>query len=192
MKILVGCEESQAVTIELRKLGHEAYSCDLLPCSGGYEDWHLQMDIFQAIDSKEWDLIILHPPCTCVAVSGNGTYAKGKAKYQERLDAVVWTQELWSYAISKCNKVALENPVGVLNTMGKFPKPQYIQPYQFGHGETKKTGLWLHGLPHLVPTNEVEGREQRIWKMPPSEDRGKLRSKTLPGIAKAMAEQWTK
>ena len=189
MKILVGCEESQIITIELRKLGHEAYSCDILPCSGGRKEWHLQMDVFKAIDLKRWDLIILHPPCTAIAVSGNAWYGKGKPKHQERIKAVKWTHKLWNYAISKCKKVALENPVGVLGNMG--PKPHYVQPWQFGHGETKKTGFWLHGLPKLQITDKVEGREQRIWKMPPSQDRGKLRSKTYPGIAKAIASQWT-
>ena len=192
MNILVGCEESQAITKELRKNGHNAYSCDLLPCSGGIPQYHLQIDIFKAIDLKEWDLIILHPPCTAIAVSGNAWYGKEKPKHHERLKAVNWTIKLWEYAKSKCNKVALENPVGVLNSMGHFPKPQYIQPWQFGHGETKKTGFWLHGLPKLNPTNIVEGREQLIWKMPPSADRGKLRSKTYTGIARAIAEQWTK
>ena len=191
MKILVGGEESQAITKELRKLGHEAFSCDVQECSGGYPEWHLQIDVFKAIGLQKWDMIILHPPCTKIAVSGNRWYGSEKPRYQERIDAVKWTQKLWDYATSVCDRVGLENPVGVLNKMGKFPKPQYIQPWQFGHGETKKTGFWLHGLPPLEPTEIVEGREQRIWKMPPSEDRGKLRSKTYSGIAKAIAKQWT-
>jgi hypothetical protein len=191
-KVLIGCEESQEVTKAFRDLGYNAYSCDIIPCSGGLPKYHLQMDIFQAINSKEWDLIILHPPCTAVAVSGNAHYGKGKPKHYKRIEATKWTHKLWSYAISKCNKVVLENPVGVLNSIPGMPKACYIQPWQHGHGETKKTGLWLHGLPDLLPTNKVEGREQRIWKMPPSKDRGKLRSKTYPGIAKALAEQYGK
>ena len=191
MKVLIGCEESQAVTKEFRKLGHEAYSCDVQECSGGHPEWHLQCDVFKAIGFKKWDLIVLHPPCTKIAVSGNRWYGEGQDKHTERLNAVAWTQDLWNYAISVCDKVALENPVGVLNKYGNFPKPHYIQPWQFGHGETKKTGFWLYGLKALQPTDIVKGREQRIWKMPPSKDRGKLRSKTYPGIAKAIAEQWS-
>jgi hypothetical protein len=190
MKILVGCEESQAVTKELRKRGHEAFSCDIQDCSGGHPEWHLKMDVMKAIDLMPWDRIILHPACTKIAVSGNRWYGEGTTRHNERLEAVKWTQKLWNKAISKCNNVGLENPVGVLNKYGDFPKPHYVQPWQFGHGETKNTGFWLHGLPPLKPTDIVEGREQRIWKLPPSEDRGKLRSKTFPGIAKAIAEQW--
>ena len=190
MNILVGCEESQAVTIELRKLGHNAFSCDIIPSSGGHPEWHLEIDIMKVLFLEKWDLIILHPPCTKIAVSGNRWYGKGMKRHNERIDAVKWTQKLWDSAIRVCDKVALENPVGVLNKYGEFPEPNYIQPWQFGHGETKKTGFWLHGLEPLKPTNIVEGREQRIWKMPPTKDRGKLRSKTYPGIAKAIAEQW--
>lgn len=189
-RVLVACEESQVVTKAFRELGHEAYSCDILPCSGGHPEWHFQQDVFEVIDNKHWDIIILHPPCTKVAVSGNAWYGSNKARHNERVESVKWIQSLWDKSISLCEKVAMENPVGVLNKMGNFPKPTYIQPWQFGHGETKKTGLWLKGLPNLKPTNIVEGREQRIWKMPPSKDRGKLRSKTFPGIAKAIAEQW--
>ncbi len=189
-RVLVACEESQVVTKAFRELGHEAYSCDILPCSGGYPEWHFQQDVFEIIDNKDWDIIIIHPPCTKVAVSGNAWYGSNKARHNERVESVKWIQSLWDKSISLCEKVAMENPVGVLNKMGNFPKPTYIQPWQFGHGETKKTGLWLKGLPNLKPTNIVEGREQRIWKMPPSKDRGKLRSKTFPGIAKAIAEQW--
>jgi hypothetical protein len=190
MNILVGCEESQAVTIELRKLGHEAFSCDIQDCSGGHPEWHLKIDVFEAIELKKWDIIILHPACTKIAVSGNRWYGEGTLRHNERLDAVKWTQKLWNKAISKCNYVGLENPVGVLNKYGDFPKPNYIQPWQFGHGETKNTGFWLHGLNPLIPTDIVDGREQRIWRLPPSPDRAKLRSKTFQGIAKAMADQW--
>lgn len=190
MKILIGFEESQAITKELRAMGHEAYSCDLQQCSGGRSEWHLQCDIYTALGLYEWDAIILHPPCTKIAVSGNRWYGKGKDRHHERVESVKWTQKLWEYCLSICDYVALENPVGVLNSMGKFPKPQYIQPWQFGHGETKKTGFWKVGLPDLIPTDIVDGREQKIWKMAPGEERAKLRSKTYEGIAKAIANQW--
>lgn len=190
MKILVGCEESQEECKAFRKLGHEAYSCDILPCSGGHPEWHIQGDVIDAILSREWDVIILHPPCTALAVSGNRWYGKQMPRHRERIRAVIWTVKLWNLSLSVCNKVALENPVGVLSNYIKNTTPQYIQPWQFGHGETKRTGLWLQGLAELRPTNIVEGREQKIWKMPPSADRAKLRSKAYPGIAKAMAEQW--
>lgn len=190
MKILVACEESQIVTKAFRERGHEAYSCDIEPCSGGHPEWHLQLDVNEAIDLCIWDMIILFCPCTKIAVSGNRWYGKGTVRHHERIKAVEWTQKVWDKAKHKCDKVALENPVGVLNKYGSFPKPHYIQPWQFGHGETKKTGLWLYGLPPLIPTKIVEGRENRIWKMPPSNDRAKIRSKTYPGIAEAMANQW--
>jgi len=191
LKILIGCEERKAITKEFRNLGFEAFSNDIQSCSGGCPEWHLQMDVFNAIDLQKWDLIILHPPCTAIAVSGNRWYGVGQPRHQERIGAVEWTQKLWDKATSVCERVALENPVGVLNKMGNFPKPNYIQPWQFGYGETKKTGFWLYGLEPLKPTNIVEGREQKVWKMPPSEDRWKLRSKTYPGIAKAIANQWS-
>jgi len=190
LDILVGCEESQEVTKAFREMGHNAKSCDIVECSGGMPEHHYHMDIFKALDLKKWDIVILHPPCTKIVVSGNRWYGVGKHRHNERIEAVKWTQKLWDKATSVCERVALENPVGVLNTLGNFPKPDYIQPWQFGHGETKKTGFWLYGLEPLNPTDIVQGREQRIWKMPPSEDRCKLRSKTYSGIAKAMAIQW--
>jgi hypothetical protein len=189
-KILVACEESQVITIALRNAGFTAFSCDIQDCSGGFPEWHIKEDVFKVLDFENWTHVIMHPPCTKIAVSGNGTYAKGKGRFSERLEAVKWTQKLWDKAINVCDFVAMENPIGVLNTLGKFPKPQYIQPWQFGHGETKKTGLWLKGFKPLKATNIVEGREQRIWKMPPSEERAKLRSKTYPGIANAIVNQW--
>ena len=184
MKILVACEESQAVTIELRKLGHEAYSCDIEPCSGGYPEWHLQQDVIPLLTQK-WDMILAFPPCTHLAVSGAKWFAAKRAdgRQQNAIDFFM------QFANSDCPRIAIENPVGIMSTVWKKPD-QIIQPWQFGHGETKKTCLWLKGLPTLVPTNIVDGREQRIWKMPPSEDRAKNRAKTFPGIAKAMAEQW--
>ena len=188
MNVLIGCEYSGVVRDAFSRKGHNSWSCDLLPTESVGN--HYQIDVMEAILRQKWDIIILHPPCTKVAVSGNRWYGKGTERYNEREWAVRWTQKLWNLATSVCDKVALENPVGVLNALGNFPAPQYIQPWQFGHGETKKTGLWLSGLPELKPTKVVEGREQRIWKMPPSEDRGKLRSITYKGIADAMANQW--
>ena len=205
MKILVACEESQAVTKAFRELGHEAYSNDLIECSGGHPEWHLKTDCFEAIRSKEWDLIIMHPPCTAMTVSGNSTYGLNpdgtwKVKHHKRIEAVIWTQNLWNLAISACDKVAMENPVGVLNTMGKFPKAKYIQPYQFGHMEQKKTGLWLHGLDPLKGTKDVyeemmklpKNVRERLHYLPPGPERARLRSETYSGVADAMAEQWGK
>ena len=184
MKILVACEESQAVTIELRRLGHEAYSCDIEPCSGGHPEWHLQQDVIPLLTQK-WDMILAFPPCTHLAVSGAKWFAAKRAdgRQQNAIDFFM------RFANSDCPRIAIENPVGIMSTVWKKPD-QIIQPWQFGHGETKKTCLWLKGLPPLIPTEIVEGREQRIWKMPPSEDRAKNRAKTFPGIARAMAEQW--
>lgn len=190
MNVLIGCEESQIVLKAMLRRGHNAYSCDVQECSGGLPERHIKDDIFKALSFTSWDLIILHPPCTAIAVSGNAHYGAGMERHAERLEAVAWTQKLWDAATQVCDKVALENPVGVLNRYGSFPRPKYVQPYQFGHGETKKTGFWLYGLPPLIPTNEVPGREQRIANMGPSPERAKLRSKTFPGIAQAIAVQW--
>ena len=189
MKVLIGCEFSGVVRDAFINRGHFAMSCDLLETKAIGP--HYKGDVFGAIDSNDWDLIVLHPPCTHLCVSGNRHYGEGTPGYQKRLDAAKWTERLWNYAKSKCQRVAMENPVGVINRfIPDIPKPQYIQPWEFGHGETKKTGLWLHGLPKLIPTNIVEGRLDRIHKMPPSEDRGLLRSVTYKGIAEAMASQW--
>ena len=184
MKILVACEESQAVTIELRRLGHEAYSCDIIPCSGGHPEWHLQVDALELLKMK-WDMILAFPPCTHLAVSG-ARYFEQKRKDGRQQAAIDFFMR---FANSDCPRIAIENPVGIMSTVWKKPD-QIIQPWQFGHGETKKTCLWLKGLPPLISTEIIEGREQRIWKMPPSEDRAKNRAKTFPGIARAMAEQW--
>lgn len=184
MKILVACEESQAVTIEMRRLGHEAYSCDIEPCSGGHPEWHLQVDALELLKMK-WDMILAFPPCTHLAVSG-ARYFEQKRKDGRQQAAIDFFMQ---FANADCSKIAIENPVGIMSTYYRKPD-QIIQPWQFGHGETKKTCLWLKGLPPLISTEIVEGREQRIWKMPPSEDRAKNRAKTFPGIARAMAEQW--
>ena len=193
MKILVACEESQAVTKELRRLGHEAFSCDILPCSGGHPEWHIQGDVMDvlrhdtiAVHRCTYDMVIAFPPCTDLAVSGARWFKEKQADGRQQKSIQFF--EFFTYL--KNMYVAIENPIGIMST--KYRKPdQIIQPWQFGHGETKATCLWLKNLPKLEPTEIVEGREQRIWKLPPSEDRGKLRSKTYPGIAKAMAEQWT-
>lgn len=185
MKILIACEESQEVCNAFRAKGHEAYSCDIEPCSGGHPEWHLQFDVAAAFNYELWDMIIAFPPCTHLASSG-ARWFKDKiadGRQQEAIDFFM------KFAYLSCDKVAIENPIGIMST--KYRKPdQIIQPWQFGHGETKSTCLWLKGLPELKPTNIVDGREGRVWKMAPSEDRAKLRSKTFPGIAKAMAEQW--
>ncbi len=184
MKILVACEESQAVTIELRKLGHEAYSCDLEPCSGGHPEWHLRVDALELL-KMHWDMLLAFPPCTHLAVSGARYFEQKRrdGRQQEGIDFFM------SFANAPCDKIAIENPVGIMST--KYRKPdQIIQPWQFGHGETKATCLWLKNLPQLQPTDIVNGREQRVWKMPPGPNRAKERSKTFPGIAKAMAMQW--
>ena len=185
MKILVACEESQAVTKELRKLGHQAFSCDILSCSGGHPEWHIQGDVIKELD-KNWDMIIAFPPCTHLASSG-ARWFKEKQKDGRQQNAVDFFMRIVN---ANATKIAIENPIGIMSS--KYRKPdQIIQPWQFGHGETKATCLWLKGLPKLTATELVEGREQRIWRLPPSKDRAKLRSKTVPGIAKAMATQWT-
>ena len=197
MKILIGCEESQAVTIELRKLGHEAFSCDLQESSGGHPEWHLQMDVFQAIELKDWDMGMFFPDCTYLTISANKWYKDqptrksgtlvGEARRQARESAIEFFTKLYN---CKIPKIAIENPIGVMSS--RFRKPdQVLQPWMFGHGETKATCLWLRNLPLIKSTNIVDGREQKIFKMSPGIDRAKKRSKTFPGIAKAMAEQWS-
>jgi len=182
MRVLIACEESQAVCIEFRKKGHEAYSCDILPCSGGHPEWHIQGDVLKHLDDG-WGMMIAFPPCTHLAVSGARWF---KYKEKEQIEAITFFMQL---VLSGINKIAIENPIGIMSTFYRKPD-QIIQPWQFGHGETKSTCLWLTFLPKLEPTNIVSGREQRIWKMAPSPDRSKLRSKTFPGIAKAIATQW--
>lgn len=189
MRVLVACEESQAVANAFRALGHEAYSCDLKPCSGGHPEWHKQYDCQIAIQERFWDLIIFHPDCTAMAVSGNRYYGIGTPGLRKRMAAVEWTTEIWGIIKKQAKSACLENPISVIFKW-LDQRPQYVQPWMFGHGETKKTGLLLYNLPNLIPTNIVDGREQRIWKMPPSVNRKELRSKTFPGIATAMATQW--
>lgn len=181
MKILVACEFSQVVTKAFRDRGHEAYSCDLLPTEGNPE-WHFQGDVFEVID-KGWDLMIAHPPCTHLAVSGARWF---KDKKQEQGVALNFVRRLMNAPI---DKICIENPISIISTRIRKPD-QIIQPWMFGHGETKATCLWLKNLPKLEPTNIVKGREQNIWKTPPGPDRWKIRSRTFQGIAEAMADQW--
>ena len=196
LSILVGCEESQADCIELRKLGHEAYSCDLQECSGGHPEWHLQMDVFEAIKLKNWDAAIFFPTCTYLTISANKWYKDqpprksgtlvGEERRKARIEAIKFFMDLYNCGIPK---IAIENPIGVMSS--EFRKPdQVLQPWMFGHGETKATCLWLQNLPKLNPTDIDEGREQRLHYLPKTKDRAKLRSKTYPGIAKAIAMQW--
>lgn len=233
MKILVACEESQATTKALRALGHEAYSCDLLPCSGGHPEWHFNYDVFQVIDenggtlqngnivdnSQNWEMMIAHPPCTFLAVSGARWYyhpddshlptserrphPRFPNRAADRDDAVEFFIKLCETPIEK---IAVENPVGIIST--KYRKPdQTVHPWMFGDEASKATCLWLKGLPKLEATDIVSKGERVVlssgkslpkWysdaltKAKTTAERRTLRSKTFPGMAKAMAEQWTK
>lgn len=194
MSVLVACEESQAVTTELRLLGIEAFSCDIEPCSGEHPEWHLQQDVIPLLKQK-WDMIIAFPPCTHLAVSG-ATYFKQKQKDGRQQQGIDFFME---FANVDCPKVAIENPIGIMST--KYRKPdQIIQPWMFGHPWMKSTCLWLKGLPKLTETDnrkeEMKSLPKKITSpilaMSPNADRAKMRSKTYPGIAKAMAQQWGK
>ena len=215
--ILVGCEESQAITIALRKLGHEAFSCDLLPCSGGHPEWHIQGDIFVAIASRKWDMLIAHPPCTFLTSSAvqwlshpedrnlawedRRPHPKYPNRRADMLASVEFVKALYNCEIPL---VAIENPVGLLST--RFRKPdQIIQPYQFGDEATKGTCFWLKGLPKLAHTKLVgkgefvnfkSGKRMQKWMADAlavaktDAERRTLRSKTFKGIADAIAQQW--
>jgi hypothetical protein len=217
MSVLIACEESQTVTIEFRKLGFEAYSCDLQECSGGHPEWHFQCDIFEVINDN-WDLMIAHPPCTFLAGSGAQWLShpedkhlpfedrRPNPKYPNRrndmLESVEFVKKLYN---SPIKHVAIENPVGLLSSRWKKPD-QIIQPYMFGDEATKTTCLWLKNLPNLVPT-EIVGKGERVYfgsgKSHPKwyadalkdaktkEERQTLRSKTFQGIANAFASQWS-
>lgn len=218
MNILVACEESQAVTIELRKLGHEAYSCDIIECSGGHPEWHIMDDVlpllngyclFETSDGKphyidnKWDMIIAFPPCTDLCVSGARHFEKKRADGTQQKSIEFFMK----FANADCEKIAIENPVGIMSSEWRKPN-QIIQPYEFGDSFKKSTCIWIKGLPLLKPTNIVGqgefiefvskkgvNKKQPKWyadalKLNPKE-RAKVRSKTFPGIAKAMAEQWT-
>jgi hypothetical protein len=233
MNILVACEESQAVTIELRKLGHNAFSCDLLECSGGHPEWHFNQDVFEVIDGrggvlqngkkmhlkKQWDMMIAHPPCTYLAVSGAQWYYHPDDKYlpinlrrphprypnrAEDRDAAL--EFFLKLADAPIEKIAIENPIGIISSRWRKPD-QVVQPWMFGDEATKTTCLWLKNVPPLEPT-EIVGKGERIhfksgksqpkWysdafvKAKSPEERRTLRSKTFSGMARAMAEQWTK
>lgn len=215
MRILVACEESQAVTIELRKLGHKAYSCDIEPCSGGHPEWHIMQDVLPLINGhnewkapfpvfrtcdgsyhdlpKRWDMIIAFPPCTHLAVSGAKWFEQKRKDGRQKMAIDFFMQ----FVNADCQKIAIENPVGVMSTYYRKPD-QIIHPWQFGHAETKKTCLWLKGLPLLKPTNDCfdemmklpKNQRERLHYLPPSAERAKIRSKTFPGVARAMATQW--
>lgn len=211
MKILVACEESQAVTIELRKLGHEAYSCDIEPCSGGHPEWHLQKDVIPLLNQK-WDMIIAFPPCTYLTNAGTRHFSrrinpdwKVDAREQLRKEAFEF---FMLFVNADCDRIAIENPVGYVNSHYRKPD-QIIHPYYFGDNAKKRTCLWLKGLPKLEPTNMLPEPEPQyicqgeLSKGKPigwcegikgttggQKGRAKARSKTFPGIAKAMAEQW--
>lgn len=215
-RILVACEESQAVTKEFRKLGHEAFSCDLLPCSGGHPEWHYQQDVFEVID-KGWDLMVAHPPCTFLTGSGvqwlsnpedkdlpfeeRRPHPKYPNRRQDMLASVKFVKALYN---SNIKHIAIENPVGLLSSRWRKPD-QIVQPYMFGDEATKTTCLWLKNLPLLLPTNIVGKGERTVFASGKShpkwyadalknsktkEERQTLRSKTFDGIAKAIAEQW--
>ena len=220
MKILVACEESQAVTIELRKLGHEAYSCDIIECSGGHPEWHIRWDALALINGNcafltdnselhhidgQWDMLIAFPPCTYLTVTGNRWFnverygEKAIQRKKDRQDAIGF---FMAFANADCPRIAIENPVGIMSSTWRKPN-QIINPYEFGDPFEKKTCLWLKELPALKPTNIVvapprkqfdSGKSMPAWYAEawhlPQEERAKLRSKTFPGIAKAMAEQW--
>lgn len=180
MRVLIACEFSGIVREAFRARGHDAWSCDLLPSE--IPGQHYQRDIFEVIDC-EWDLMIAHPPCTHLAVSGARWF---RDKAEEQHLALNFVRNLL-----ECNihRIALENPVSIISSRIRKPD-QIIHPWQFGHGETKATCIWLKNLPNLMPTDIVEGREARIHKMAPSPDRWKDRSRTCRGIAAAMADQW--
>lgn len=204
LKVLCACEESQAVCIEFRKLGFEAYSCDLLPCSGGHPEWHLQQDVTELL-AQHWDLIIAFPPCTFLTVTGNRWFnverygEKALKRIQDREEAKTF---FMLFGNSKCNHVVIENPVGIMSSEWRKPD-QIINPFEFGDPFEKKTCLWIKGLPKLTHTQIVKPAERTFfssgksmpswyaeaWKLP-KEERSTVRSKTFPGIAKAMAEQW--
>ena len=210
MKVLVACEESQAVTIELRKLGHEAYSCDIEPCSGGHPEWHIQDDVLPLLNGGtfvtsdnapsrtvlKWDMIIAFPPCTHLCVSGARHFAKKIAdgRQQQGIDFFMM------FANADCDKIAIENPIGIMSSKWRKPN-QIIQPYHFGEPYSKSTCLWLKGLPELIHTNVLQ-RPEKGWENQSFTPDGRYggfngkfstalqRSKTFPGIARAMAEQW--
>jgi site-specific DNA-cytosine methylase len=193
--VLIACEESQVVTIEFRKLGIEAYSCDIIPCSGKHPEWHIQTDVRKIINSEWWNLIIAFPPCQHLSVSG-ARWFKEKQKDGRQQAAIDF---FLMFANAKCNRIAIENPVSIMSTIWRKPD-QIIHPWQFGEPESKTTCLWFKNLPKLEPTN-ILTKTTKYWnnqtpsgqnKLGPSKDRARIRSKTYRGIAEAMASQWGK
>ena len=192
MKILIGCEESGRVREAFRGVGHDAWSCDLLPCTENPSKYHIQDDLLKVIKSKKWDMIIAFPPCTHLAISGAKWFPEKIADGRQK-SAIDFVEAIWD---ADCPRIAIENPVGVLSTKSKLGKPFYIQPYWFGERTRKKTGLWLKGLPKLVPTDMVdiskvsEKELNKLYYLAPSPTRALERSKTFHGVANAMAQQW--
>ena len=182
MRVLIACEFSGIVREAFATRGHEAWSCDLLPTEKPGN--HFQCDV-RNLEKMDWDLMIAHPPCTHLAVSG-ARWFKEKIADGRQQQAINFFMRLINFDIPK---ICVENPVSIMSTV-YLPPDQIIQPFHFGHGETKSTCLWLENLPKLQPTNIVEGREDRIHRMPPGSNRGKDRSRTYQGIANAMADQW--
>jgi hypothetical protein len=188
MIVLVACETSGVVREAFRRRGHDAFSCDLLPADDG-SAYHFQCDALELIPSHAWDLVIAHPPCTDLAVSGARWFKQKQATGQQQR-SIQQFLDFVHVCEQHAQQWAVENPISIMSTHYRKPD-QIIQPWQFGHGETKATCLWTSpGLPPLRPTNIVEGREPAVWKMGPSPDRWKKRSRTYDGIAAAMAEQW--
>lgn len=203
MNVLIACEESQAVTTEMRKLGHEAYSCDLVECSGGHPEWHLQIDCMEAIKSRKWDLIIAFPPCTDLSAAGAPSWKQKQIDGRQQA-AINFVLEIYN---SDCEKIAIENPTGKLNSAWRKPD-QIINPFEFGDPYKKRTCLWLKGLPKLISTDIVDPvahwtsnstrggllkdgtRKKSSLPIRKAWCSSKERSKTFTGIAKAMAEQW--
>lgn len=185
MNILVACEYSGRVREAFRAKGHNAYSCDLLDAEDE-SPYHIKGDVLQQIQSSKWDMLIAFPPCTDLAVSG-ARWFEEKRKDGRQQASIEFFMKIANAPIMH---KAIENPVSIMSTVWRKPD-QIIQPWMFGHGETKATCLWLEGLPKLTPTNIVEGREARVHKMPPGPNRWKERSRTYQGIANAMAEQWS-
>lgn len=196
MKVLVACEESQEVCKAFRARGHEAYSCDLQECSGGHPEWHLQMDVFHSIDLGGWDLMIAHPPCQKLSKAGGAHWKRPEFQVAQK-KALEFVRALMNCGVPK---IAIENPIGKINTAIRKPD-QIIHPWQYGHPWTKETALWLFGLPLLLSTDIVEPtgnwvrpgniRNRKFNRQPEGgQFNPKIRSKTFPGIAKAMAEQW--
>ena len=201
MRVLVACEESQAVCIAFRERGHEAYSCDIQPCSGGHPEWHIQDDVLKHLNDG-WDMMIAFPPCTYLSTIGMNWQNRIPGRKEKTEQAIEFVKALWSAHVGR---IAIENPIGVLNTRWRKPS-QIIEPYYFGDPEKKATCLWLKGLKRLNGTTPfakkpepshvyANGRKQYFGarlgdKLRYSPDRGKMKSKTFPGIARAMAEQW--